>query len=298
MRHDCVRTAHRRRTIRLVLALCLLVVSGAQAEPQRIVSTSPSITEVLFALGLGPRVVGVSNYCEYPPQVKDLPKVGTFLRPDPELIARLRPDLVILHKFPNDLTDRLDALHIPYAVADQGGLTDAYTEIQQIGAAAGVRAQAEELVAKIRSRLQQIRSQSIKEKKMSVVFVIGREPGTLSGLITVGRDLFLNELIEVAGGTNSIAKDSPQPYPHVSLETILRINPDVLIDMGDMGTSPQERERKAVEDQRLWKQVPNLSAVKNDRVYSLTSTAFVVPGPRATEAAEVLFTLLHGKKPE
>ena len=298
MRHDCVRTAHRRRTIRLVLALCLLVVSGAQAEPQRIVSTSPSITEVLFALGLGPRVVGVSNYCEYPPQVKDLPKVGTFLRPDPELIARLRPDLVILHQLPNDLTDRMGALHIPYAVADQGGLTDAYTEIQQIGAAAGARAQAEELVAKIRSRLEQIRSQSSKEKKSSLVFVIGREPGTLSGLIVVGGDLFLNELIEVAGGTNPIAKESPQPYPHVSLETILRINPDVLIDMGDMGTSPQERERKAIEDQRLWKRVSNLSAVKNDRVYSLTSTAFVVPGPRATEAAEILFTLLHGKKPE
>jgi iron complex transport system substrate-binding protein len=298
MRDDCVRAAHRRRTLLRILALCLLAVSGAQAEPQRIVSTSPSITEVLFALGLGPRVVGVSNYCEYPPQVKSLPKVGTFLRPDPELIARLRPDLVILHRFPNDLTDRLSALHIPYAVADQGGLTEAYTEIQQIGAAAGVRVHAEELVTRIRSRLAQIRSQSSKEKKSSVVFVIGREPGTLSGLIAVGRDLFLNELIEVAGGTNPIARDSPEPYPHVSLETILRINPVVLIDMGDMGASPEERERKAVEDQRLWKNVSNLSAVTNDRVYSLTSTAFVVPGPRVTEAAEILFTLLHGKKPE
>jgi len=297
MRQDCVRAADRRRTLR-ILALCWLAVSGAEAEPQRIVSTSPSITEVLFALGLGPSVVGVSNYCEYPPQVKNLPKVGTFLRPDPELIARLRPDLVILHKLPNDLTDRLGALHIPYAIADQGGLADAYTEIQQIGAATGARTQAEELVTKIRSRLEQIRSQSSKERKSSVVFVIGREPGTLSGLIAVGRDLFLNELIEVAGGTNPIARDSPQPYPRVSLETILRINPDVLIDMGDMGTSPQEREQKAVEDQRLWKHVSNLSAVKNDRVYSLTSAAFVVPGPRATEAAEILFTILHGKNPE
>jgi iron complex transport system substrate-binding protein len=276
----------------------LLAVSGAQAEPQRIVSTSPNITEALFALGLGPHVVGVSNYCEYPPEVKGLPKVGTFLRPDPELIARLRPDLVILHKLSNDVGDRLNALHIRYAVVDRGGLTDAFMEIQQIGTAAGVSAQADALVAKMRSRLDQIRSQSLKEKKPSVVFVIGREPGTLSGLILVGRDLFLNDLIEVAGGTNPIAKDSSQPYPHVSLETILRINPDVLIDMGDMGASAQERERKAVEDQNLWKQVSNLSAVKNDHVYSLTSTAFVVPGPRVIEAAEILFTLLHGKKPE
>ena len=288
----------RSRTLLRVLVLCVLAISGAQAEPRRIVSTSPSITEALFALGLGSRVVGVSNYCEYPAQVKDLPKVGTFLRPDPELIARLRPDLVLLHKLPNDVTDRLSALHIPYAVVDRGGLTDAYTEIEQVGEAAGAKTQAEALVAKIRSRLEQIRSQSTKEKKPTVVFVIGREPGTLSGLILVGRDLFLNDLIEVAGGTNVIARDSSQPYPHVSIETILRINPDVIIDMGDMGATAQERERKTVESRGLWQQISKLSAVKNDRVYSLTSTAFVVPGPRVTEVAETLFMLLHGKKPE
>ena len=297
MKLGCFNALHSRTFLR-VLAFCLLAVSGAQAEPKRIVSTSPSITEALFALGLGARVVGVSNYCEYPPQVKDLPRVGTFLRPDPELIARLRPDLVILHKLPNDVTDRLGALHIPYAVVDRGGLTDAYMEIQQIGEAVGAKAQAEALAAKIRSRLDKVRSQSTQQKKLSVVLVIGREPGTLAGLILVGRDLFLDDLIEVAGGTNPIARDSSQPYPHVSLETILRINPDVLIDMGDMGATEQERERKAAENRDLWKQVSNLSAVKKGRVYSLTSTAFVVPGPRVTEAAEILFTLLHGKKPE
>jgi iron complex transport system substrate-binding protein len=122
----------------LVLA-CLLTTASALAVPERIVSTSPSITEALFALGLGPHVVGVSNYCEYPPQVKDLPKVGTYLRPYAESIARLKPDLVIVHKLPNDLTNRLAALHIAYAEVDRGGLTDAYTEIRQIGDATGAK---------------------------------------------------------------------------------------------------------------------------------------------------------------
>src|ERR1700723_654648 len=85
-----------------VILACLLAGPNTPAAPERIVSTSPSITEVLFALGLGPHVVGVSNYCEYPPQVKDLPKVGTYLRPDAESIARLKPDLVIVHKLPNE----------------------------------------------------------------------------------------------------------------------------------------------------------------------------------------------------
>jgi iron complex transport system substrate-binding protein len=278
--------------------LLACATASAQTNPERIVSTSPSITEALFALRLGPHVVGVSNYCEYPPQVKELPKVGTFLHPDAELIARLRPDLVILHELPYDVADRLDALHIKYAVVDRGGLTDAFAEIQQIGTAAGVPTQAAALVSKIRARLEQIRSQASKLNKPSIAFVIGREPGTLSGLILVGHDLFLNDLIEVAGGRNLIAEDSSQPYPHVSLETILRMNPDVVIDMGDMGATAQERERKVSENLSLWKRVSKLSAVKNNHVYSLTSTAFVVPGPRVTEAAEILFTLLHGKKPE
>jgi iron complex transport system substrate-binding protein len=282
----------------LFLLACLFAGASALAEPERIVSTSPSITEVLFALGLGPHVVGVSNYCEYPPQVKDLPKVGTYLRPDAERIARLKPDLVIVHKLPNDLTNRLAALHIAYAEVDRGGLTDAYSEIRQIGEATGAKEQAEKLITTMNTRLDEIRAQTAEKKKPRVIFVIGRDPGTLSNLIVVGRDNFLNELIQVAGGTNVIAEESSQPYPHISLETILRSQPDVLIDMGDMGSGPEERERKAKENRALWDAVPNLSAVKEGHVYCLTSTAFVVPGPRAVEAAEILFTVLQGKKPE
>jgi iron complex transport system substrate-binding protein len=285
----------RSRTLALVL---LLAATIAQAEPHRIVSTSPNITETLFALGLGSRVVGVSNYCEYPPQVKNLPKVGTFLRPDPELIARLKPDLVIVHKLPNELTNRLTALHIPYVEVDRGGLTDAYSEIRQVGDATGAKEQAEKLLATMHNRLDEIHAQTAGKKKPTVIFVIGRDPGTLSNLIVVGRDNFLNDLMDVAGGTNVIAQESTQPYPQIGLETILRAQPDVLIDMGDMGDTSEERERKATENRALWKAVPNLSAVKNGHVYSLASTAFVVPGPRMTEAAEILFRLFQGKTPE
>jgi iron complex transport system substrate-binding protein len=278
---------------------CLLAGASAFAQPERIVSTSPSITEALFALGLGPHVVGVSNYCEYPPQVKDLPKVGTYLRPDAERIARLKPDLVIVHKLSNELTNRLTALHIPYAeVGRSGGLTEAYEEIRQIGEATGRKEQAEKLIASMHARLDQIRAQTTGKKKPSVMFVIGRDPGTLTNLIVVGRDNFLNELIAVAGGVNVIAEQSSQAYPRISLETILRNQPDVLIDMGDMGTGPEERERKAKESLALWDALPDLSAVKQGQVHCLTSTAFVVPGPRSVEATEILFAILQGKKPE
>jgi iron complex transport system substrate-binding protein len=282
-----------------VVWACLLAAASALGQPERIVSTSPSITEALFALGLGPHVVGVSNYCEYPPQVKDLPKVGTYLRPDAERIARLKPDLVIVHKLSNELTNRLTALHIAYAeVGRGGGLTDAYEEIRQIGEATGAKEEAEKLITTMNARLDEIHAQTVGKKKPNVIFVIGRDPGTLTNLIVVGRDSFLNELIQVAGGVNVIAEQSSQPYPHISLETILRNQPDVLVDMGDMGNGPEERERKAKENRALWDALPNLSAVKQGHVYCLTSTAFVVPGPRSVEAAEILFALLQGKKPE
>src|SRR5689334_17003494 len=111
----------RRRLIGVLAGWCLAAaVAFAQAPPARIVSTSPSITETLFALKLGDRVVGVSTYCRYPKQVLDLPKVGTFLKPDAETIARLKPDLVFVHTGPNTVAKQLAALGIRTSVVDRG----------------------------------------------------------------------------------------------------------------------------------------------------------------------------------
>ena len=280
----------------LFVVFALIFAGNAPAQPQRIVSTSPSITEVLFALGLGPRVVGVSNYCEYPPSVVSLPKVGTFLHPDPELIARLRPDLVIVHKLPNELTNRLAALHIPFAEVDRGAIQDTYSEILQIGKATATEPQAQDLVNRLKDRMSQIHREAQGQVHPSVVMVIGRTPGALSNLVVVGRDSFLDELVETAGGENLMSAESNSAYPRVSLETLLRLNPDVIIDMGDMGTSFEERQKQVEANQALWREAPYLRAVQKGRVYCISSTAFVVPGPRAIEAAAELFALLQGHK--
>jgi iron complex transport system substrate-binding protein len=278
--------------------LLLFNVIAAQASPQRIVSTSPSVTEILFALGLGPNVVGVSNYCEYPEAVHRLPRVGSYLRPDPELIARLHPDLVIVHKLPNGLTGRLAALQIPFAEVDRGTLQDAYSEIRQIGKAAGAEPRADALVVSIQARLKEIRQRSEGLKSPTVVFVVHHTSGTLSDLVVVGRDSFMNEMILAAGGRNVMALDSLPAYPHVGLESVIRSNPDVIIDLGDRGDGPQDRERRATADAVLWRSVPELAAAKTGRVYCLTSTVFSTPGPRTPEAAELVFSMLHGRKPQ
>jgi iron complex transport system substrate-binding protein len=110
----------------------------AQGNPKRIVSTAPSITEALFALGLGDQVVGVSRFCNYPASVQKLPKVGTYLSPDAEAIARLVPDLVVLQRISSELTDRLHALHIHFIEVPHGTLNDVYTGITLIAKSAGV----------------------------------------------------------------------------------------------------------------------------------------------------------------
>ena len=135
-----------RRGVAIALLVLLASASGRsqpQTTPARIVSTSPSITETLFALGLGNRVVGVSTYCRYPAAVAALPKVGTFLKPDAETIARLKPDLVFVHKGPHNVLAQLGTLGIKTAVVDRGSLPGVFATIREISAAANVAATGE-----------------------------------------------------------------------------------------------------------------------------------------------------------
>jgi len=266
-------------------------VPAAQA-PARIVSTSPSITETLFALDLGPRVVAVSRYCRYPPEVTALPKIGTFLQPDVELIARLDPDMAIVHPNPNGVTRQLGALRVPFVTVEQGGLGRVYSSIRVIGMAAGVPDRARALVATLQARLDRVRAAVASRRAQRVLIIVGRRPGTLTDLIAVGRSSYLSDLVAVAGGTNVLAGNTFE-YPRISMETVIRLAPDVIIDAGDMGDLPEDRRARQVATEGLWKQQP-LAAARAGRVHAVVSDAFVVPGPRVVEVAETMAQWLHG----
>lgn len=264
------------------------------APPSRIVSTSPSITETLFALGLGSRVVGVSQFCRYPAEVAGLPKVGPFLTPDPERIAALRPDLVILHSIANGIDRRLTALDIPFAVVQRGTMDSVMASIRIIGAAAGVTSRAEALVADLVRRLDRLRQSAPPGSRPTVLFIIGRRSGMLADLVAVGHDAYLDDLIEAAGGRNALDVGIVPPYPRISMETVLRLNPDVIIDTVDMGETVAERRDRSMANARLWQAYPSLKAVAAGRLHAATTDAVVVPGPRVVEAAEWMASLLRG----
>jgi iron complex transport system substrate-binding protein len=277
----------------IVLMVCVVALP-AQTKPQRIVSTAPSITETLFALGLGDRVVGVSQFCNYPPEVHKLPKVGSYIRPDAEAIARLTPDLVVLQRSSTELTGRLSDLHIAFIEVPHATLEDIYTEIQLIGKAAGVTDRSATLIAQIKGSLDAIQSKAKAMPSPRVLVIVDRQQGTLNNLIAVGLNNYVNQILEIAGGTNVLAQTGQPQYPRISLETVLRDNPDVIIDLS--GTQETEAARKAsrAATLALWDRYRDLKAVKSGHVYAGTTDSLVVPGPRTPLAAQRLFDFVHG----
>lgn len=270
------------------LLIPFLIAATLQAQPRRIVSTSPSITETLFALGAGDRVVGVSNYCHYPAEAATRARIGSYLRPNAEAIARLQPDLVIIQRLPNNLLSSLRQLNLQVAEIDTGDLAKNLEAMREIGRAAGVPAAADKLIGRMQSELDAIRRVYAAKPKRTALFLVGRTPGRLEGMVAVGRGSYLNQLIEIAGGRNVLA-DGMLPYPKISLETVVRLHPDVIIDMGEMAdtTGVTAERRKAVE--RLWSGRPEIRS----RVYAVASDIYVVPGPRMVDAARAIAHMLH-----
>jgi iron complex transport system substrate-binding protein len=276
------------RALAAALTLSVSTATIAAATPARIVSTSPSITETLYALGLGSRVVGVSSYCRYPAEVSRLPKVGSFLRPDTELIARLHPDLVIVHAGPNNVPSQLSALGLTSVTVDRGTLASVYSSIRAIGAAAGIRDRAEGLVAELQGRLDAVRAAAAKRSARKVLVIVGRQPGTLTDLIAVGRGSYLHDLVRIAGGVNVLDDPRLPEYPRISMETVIRLSPDLIVDAGDMGETEAEHVRRRPTTEGLWRRQPNVRAAQMNGIHAVTSDAFVVPGPRLVQVAETL----------
>jgi iron complex transport system substrate-binding protein len=271
-------------------ALVLWAVLGA--EPQRIVSTAPSITELLYALGLGDRVVGVTRYCRYPPEAQSKPKIGDYINPNLEVIASLRPDLVIVQTNPVRLAERLGALHLRTIEVDQQSIAAIYNSIRLVGDATGASVRAAQLIDSVRGNLEEIRARAAPLKPVRVMFVVGRSPNRLDGLVVVGKASYLNEVFELAGGEN-VFRDALAAYPAVSMEEVMARNPDVIIDMGDMSDTVNVTDQHTRSVVALWQRVAMLSGVKHHRVFAVASDIYVTPGPRVVDAARSIFGMLH-----
>jgi len=259
------------------------------ALPHRIICMAPNVTETVFALGCGDRVVGVSRFCSYPPEATRLPRVGAFVNPNVEGIIALSPDLLIIQGKHDAVAELCRQKGYPLLRVQMENLASLYREIQAIGSRLGCPDAAAKLCDEIRNGLAEVAASVAGRPRVRVFVCLGRTPGSLAGLYTPGRDTFLTEVIRIAGGENVFA-DVSQPYPAASKEALLKLKPDVIIEPHPGEPLTDRQRRQLLAD---WRQLGSLPAVQNGRVHILTDDHLLIIGPRVVLTARKLAELIH-----
>ena len=251
------------------------------AAPRRIISLVPAVTEMLFAIGAGPAVVGVSTFDRYPEQVATRPRVGALVDPDFERILTLRPDLVVVYGSQDDLMQRLARANIPIYRYRHATLDDILRTIREIGELVGRLEDADRLATRIAADLDAIRASVAGRPRPRTVILFGREPGSLRGMYASGGYGFVHDMLEIAGGEDIFA-DVPRENLQATAETLLARAPEVIIELRSSGTG-WTPERLAAE-RAVWRGLPSLPAVRSGRIRILTDESLTVPGPRVAES--------------
>jgi iron complex transport system substrate-binding protein len=227
-----------------------------------------------------------------PPEVRQKPKIGSYMRPDLETILAMRPDLAVVLKEHAELLTQMDRLKVPVLALRHNTLEEIMTSLLELGQRTGVAGRARRQVAEMRASLDEVRSKVAALPRRKVMFLIGRTPGTIQDLMVVGHSSFLNELITIAGGEN-VFQDAAAFYPRIPREEIYARRPDVIIDMGDMADTDRVTEEHKREVRKLWNALPDIPAVKAGRIYPVADDRFVVPGPRVVETARLFLEMIH-----
>ncbi|MDR1607137.1 MAG: helical backbone metal receptor [Deltaproteobacteria bacterium] len=275
-------------TIRLHGALA--VKSSPQpipTTPQRIITLAPSVTETFFALDLGQKVVGRTRYCQYPQGVLDLPIVASFSQLNYESIIRLKPDLVALPTDRSMDKTRLERLGLAVLPLDTRSLTGFRQGVEILGQKLNRAQKAQEILAKIDQSAQKARRQSQGRVRPRVLFSVMRDYeglGYISEINAVGRDGFYDQILAITGAEN--AYQGPLAFPRLSRESIIFLNPDIIVDI-ILNVENLE------EVQKDWLSLTAVKAIQNRRVHLLTEQSDTVPGPRIYLTIDRLANFFH-----
>jgi iron complex transport system substrate-binding protein len=272
----------------ILAAILFVLASTGEQRPTRIISLIPAVTEMLFAIGAGPQVVAVSSFDEYPPEVKNLQRVGALLDPDVERILALRPDLVVVYGSQEDLQRQLERAKIPMYLYRHGGLPHVTVTIRELGDRVGRAAESAEVIRRVDEQLADIRRRVRGRPRPKTLVVFGRETGALRGIYASGGYGFINDMLDVAGGENLFA-DIKRESVQATTETILSRKPEVIIELrGDKYDAAQ-----IARETTVWQTVSALPAVRSGRVHFIVDARTVVPGPRVAEGAKLIARALH-----
>lgn len=258
-----------------------------QKIARRVVTLTPSLTELVFALGAGDRLVAVSDYCDYPEAVKALPRVGSFLSPAIERILSLQPDLVLLDGVQADAAAMLTQAGTHAVAVPMQDLAQVRAAFTRVGQQLGDRhAQAAELLAKLDAQIAAVSARTASQPPRKTLFVVDRQIGSLRGLVVAGPGSYLDELVRLAGGRNVFSDMSPR-YAKVATEAIEERQPDVILDAVHTDLAGAAARRAD------WNELGTVTAVRQGRVHILANRMFVTPGPRLGDALRQIADLLH-----
>ena len=253
--------------------------------PQRIVCFGPSITEIVFALGLGGRGVGVDDFSDYPEEAQSLPRVGNSLSPSLESLVGLAPDLVLTLEH-EQFNSELEAMGIKYLVLDPKDIDNILTNIGLVGAVTDSIDEAAALVESMEERIADVQERVEGAPKVSVFYIVDATDPTLPW--TAGPGSFIDALITMAGGEN-VAGDAPYAWPQFSIEEVVRADPDVIIVQTMFGDVPTI-EIAALEAHPIW---GAMSAVSQGKVFLVDGDLVSRSGPRIVEGLEALARVIH-----
>jgi len=275
------------------LVLCSVGLVGCEqsAGTSRggIVSLAPHLTEMVHALGQGEHLVGVGDYCDYPPSVRDMPRLGGYVDPNLEALAMLRPDIVLLpgqHQKVSEFAaiHQLEVLNI-----HMDSLASIEEGIEGMGRALHCEAEAAKLLLDFQADMAQLREALGGVERPKVLIITSRASQDLSSLNTVGASSFVSEMITLAGGENIFAHID-KPYFEASKEEVVMLAPDVIIEFRP-GESVTENQRQALYND--WRQLETLPAVRRARIYFIFESHGLRPGPRVVEMSRQIASLLH-----
>lgn len=273
----------------VVRILCTLVLLGGvaappeAAHPARIVSLTPALTEILFAVGAGDRVVGVTDYCDFPPEAKTRPKVGGYVNPSIEAVVALKPDLVVVSPGPGNrdaaLAMRRAGLRVEVVQAET--LDESLEAIASVAGLTGHTAEGTALVQRIRSRLDAVSRRVAALPRVATLFCLQVDP-----IIAAGKDTLPSQLLEIAGGRNVVTETR---YPRLGLESVVADKPELILQSRMDAPAPGDQGAESA----FWGRWPQIPAVAKKRVVVLSGGLALRPGPRVADAAEELAAIVH-----
>ncbi|KMQ49632.1 periplasmic binding protein [Chitinispirillum alkaliphilum] len=245
-------------------------------SPERIISLAPSITETLFALGLGEKIIGITSYCKYPPQTEQIEKIGGYADANLERIITLRPDVVVMTSEHEKQRVYLERFGINTLVVENHSSAAICSSFSLIGRYCGITDMSDSLVAYFKNKMEWLEIAG-NQNPPKILICVGRDnpgAGRIGSIFAAGKSTFYNDLIEAAGGVNAYSLPSPS-YPRLSPEGIMSLAPDIIIDiapsMGDYTCS------LLVED---WYSLSRVPAVRKGNVFCLSGDYATIPGPR------------------